>query len=48
MQLVAASLPESDVTAVATYLAAESVPVDPSPAPQGALLMPFACGSEPR
>jgi cytochrome c553 len=47
MQLVAASLTESDVTAVAAYLAAQQVPADPSPVPQGTLATPFACGSEP-
>jgi cytochrome c553 len=47
MQLVAASLTESDVTAVAAYLASQTVPADPSPVAQGALPMPFACGSEP-
>ena len=47
MQLVAARLTESDVTAVAAYLAARPVPTDPSPVPQGTLAMPFACGSEP-
>ena len=47
MQLVAASLTESDVTAVAAYLASQAVPADPSPVPQGTLAMPFACGSEP-
>jgi cytochrome c553 len=47
MQLVAASLSESDVTAVAAYLASQPVPADPSPVPQGTLSMPFACGSEP-
>ena len=47
MQLVAASLAESDVTAVAAYLAAQPVPPDPSPVPQDTLAMPFACGSEP-
>lgn len=47
MQLVAASLSESDVTAVAAYLASQPVPTDPSPVPQGTLSMPFACGSEP-
>lgn len=48
MQLVAADLAESDVTAVAAYLASQPVPSDPSPVPQGTLAMPFACGSEPR
>jgi cytochrome c553 len=48
MQLVAASLTEADVTAVAAYLAAQPVPADPSPLPHGTLAMPFACGSQPR
>jgi cytochrome c553 len=48
MQFVAASLTESDVTAVAAWLAAQPVPADPSPVPKGALPMPLACGSEPR
>jgi cytochrome c553 len=47
MQLVAASLTESDVTAVAAYLASQPVPADPSPVAQGTLATPFACGSEP-
>ena len=47
MQLVAASLGESDVTAVAAYLASLPIPADPSPVAQGTLAMPFACGSEP-
>ena len=47
MQLVAANLTDSDVTAVAAYLSAQPVPADPSPLPQGGLAMPFACGSEP-
>jgi cytochrome c553 len=47
MQLVAASLTESDVTAVAAYLASQPVPTDPSPVALGTLAMPFACGSEP-
>jgi cytochrome c553 len=47
MQLVAASLSESDVTAVAAWLAAQPIPPDPSPVPKGALPMPLACGSEP-
>jgi cytochrome c553 len=48
MQLVAAGLTESDVTAVAAWLAAQPVPADPSPAPKGSVPMPLACGSEPR
>jgi cytochrome c553 len=47
MQLVAASLTESDVTAVAAWLASQPVPPDPSPVPKGTLQMPLACGSEP-
>lgn len=47
MQLVAASLTESDVTAVAAWLASQPIPPDPSPVPQGTLTMPLACGSEP-
>jgi cytochrome c553 len=48
MQLVAASLSESDVTAVAAWLASQPVPPDPAPVPKGTLTMPLACGSEPR
>jgi cytochrome c553 len=47
MQLVAASLTESDVTAVAAWLSSRPVPADPSPVPHGSLAMPMACGSEP-
>src|SRR5271154_7029568 len=47
MQLVAASLSESDVTAVAAWLASLPIPTDPSPVPKGTLAMPLACGSEP-
>jgi cytochrome c553 len=47
MQLVAASLTEADVTAVAAWLASRPVPADPSPVAQGALQMPMTCGSEP-
>jgi cytochrome c553 len=48
MQFVAASLTESDVTAVAAWLASLPVPPDPTPVPNGTLPMPLACGSEPR
>ena len=48
MQTVASRLTEQDVTAVAAWLASRPVPADASPAPQGALAMPLACGSEPR
>jgi cytochrome c553 len=47
MQLVAASLTETDVTAVAAWLASQPIPPDPSPVPKGTLSMPLACGSEP-
>jgi cytochrome c553 len=47
MQLVAASLSEGDVTAVASWLASVPVPPDPSPVPKGTLQMPLGCGSEP-
>jgi cytochrome c553 len=47
MQLVAAGLSDSDVTAVAAWLASQPVPPDPSPVPKGSLAMPLACGSEP-
>jgi cytochrome c553 len=47
MQLVAASLTEGDVAAVAAYLASQPVPADPSPVPHGTLAMPLVCGSEP-
>jgi cytochrome c553 len=47
MQLVAASLTESDVTAVAAWLASLPIPADPSPVPKGSLQMPLGCGSEP-
>jgi cytochrome c553 len=47
MQIVAASLTESDVTAVAAWLSSVPVPADPSPVPHGTLPMPLACGSEP-
>ena len=47
MQIVAASLTEADVTAVAAWLASRPVPPDPSPVPKGTLAMPLACGSEP-
>ena len=47
MQIVAGSLTESDVTAVAAWLASLPVPADPSPVAKGSLAMPLACGSEP-
>jgi cytochrome c553 len=47
MQLVAARLTEADVTAVAAYLASLPAPINAAPAPKGAYVLPFACGSEP-
>jgi hypothetical protein len=48
MQLVAATLTENDVTAVAAWLASLlMIPPDPSPVPKGTLPMPLPCGSEP-
>ena len=47
MQLVAATLTENDVTAVAAWLASLRIPPDPSPVPKGTLPMPLPCGSEP-
>lgn len=47
MQIVAASLTEGDVAAVAAWLASRPVPADPSPVAKGTLAMPLACGSEP-
>jgi cytochrome c553 len=48
MQIVASSLTEGDVTAVAAWLSSVPVPADPSPVPQGSLPMPLSCGSEPK
>ncbi|WP_300263277.1 c-type cytochrome [Bradyrhizobium sp.] len=47
MQQVAARLTEADVTAVAAYLASRPAPISAAPAPKGAYVLPFACGSEP-
>jgi cytochrome c553 len=47
MQQVAARLTEADVTAVAVWLATRPAPVNAAPAPKGAYVLPFACGSEP-
>jgi len=47
MQQVAARLTEADVTAVAAWLASRPAPVNAAPAPKGAYVLPFACGSEP-
>ena len=47
MQQVAGRLTEADVTAVAAYLASRPAPIAIAPAPKGAYVLPFACGSEP-
>jgi cytochrome c553 len=47
MQIVASSLTEDDVKAVAEWLASRPAPADPSFAPRGSLPMPLSCGSEP-
>jgi cytochrome c553 len=46
MQIIAASLTEGDVAAVAAWLASQPVPPEVSPVPKGTLSMPLACGSE--
>ena len=48
MQIVAGHLTEDDVTAIVAFLATRPAPPDPSPAPQGTFILPFACGSEPQ
>jgi cytochrome c553 len=47
MQTVAGHLTESDVTAVAAFLATLPAPADAAPAPKGSYILPFACGSQP-
>jgi cytochrome c553 len=47
MQIVASSLTEDDVKAVAAWLSSRPALADPSFAPHGSLPMPLACGSEP-
>ena len=48
MQLVAARLSEDDVTALAAWLSSLPAPAKPTPLPQGSLVTPFLCGSEPQ
>ena len=49
MQMVAARLTETDVTAVAAWLSALPAPGDANlPIAQGSLAMPLPCGSEPK
>jgi cytochrome c553 len=47
MQVVAGHLTEDDVKAVAAWLSSRPAPPNPSPAPKGSFVLPFACGSEP-
>ena len=48
MQIVAGHLTEADVTAVAAWIATVPAPAGAAPIPQGSLLMPLTCGSEPQ
>jgi cytochrome c553 len=47
MQIVAAHLTEADVTALAAWLASRPASANTAPAPKGAYVLPFPCGSEP-
>jgi cytochrome c553 len=47
MQLVAGRLTENDVTALAAWLSSLPAPAKPTPLPQGSLVTPLVCGSEP-
>jgi cytochrome c553 len=47
MQIVAGHLTETDVTAVAAWLASLPDPDNAAPVPHGTLPMPLVCGSEP-
>jgi cytochrome c553 len=47
MQIVAGHLTETDVTAVAAWLASLPAPTNAAPIPHGTLALPFPCGSEP-
>ncbi|WP_299711628.1 c-type cytochrome [Tardiphaga sp.] len=46
MQIVAGHLNEDDVKALAAWLSSRPAPSNPTPAPQGSLPMPMACGSQ--
>jgi cytochrome c553 len=48
MQLVAARLSEDDVSALAAWLSSLPAPTKPTPLPQGSLVTPLLCGSEPQ
>jgi cytochrome c553 len=47
MQIIAGHLTEDDVKALAAWLSSRPAPSDLAPAPQSALPMPMACGSQP-
>jgi cytochrome c553 len=47
MQVVAGHLTEDDVKALAAWLSSRPAPSNPTPALQGSLPMPMACGSQP-
>lgn len=46
MKRIATRLSDSDVTAVAAWLAGQAAPKDPSPESSNLVRMPFACGSQ--
>jgi len=46
MKRIAARLSDADITAVATWLAAQDAPSDPSPESSNLVRMPLACGSQ--
>ncbi len=48
MQIVAGHLTEADVTAVAAWIATRPAAPGAAPIPQGSLVTPLACGSEPQ
>jgi cytochrome c553 len=48
MQLVAAHLTESDVTAITAWLSSRPAPAERRSAAPGSYALPFACGSQPQ
>jgi len=46
MKRIASRLSESDIAAVATWLARQESPKDPSPESSNLVRMPLACGSQ--
>nr|WP_258048631.1 c-type cytochrome [Burkholderia anthinoferrum] len=46
MRRIASRLSESDVAALAAWLAAQNAPKEPTPEPRNAGRMPFVCGSQ--